>query len=246
MFSWHMNTKTYGLLGLSDSPYNLKILVEWSIRKLKEHSNIARKRTNRETLSKTKRRGGTMGRVFFIEIDSWDPLTTLGIQTICLIWSAVDTATSYHFSVKVPTSSYLQSNLCRELGFWRQFIVTTPGVALALRLGVKGQAMKAPPSAILLTLMPTVWGPFVLYLFGYPMGIRLHIAFYGWSHHEHHSRDGVHGIDARPKMSPKKPVADDQGWWGWGYQVIPESYIVMLDSMPYSLIITLYFQIFQC
>ena len=67
----------------------------------------------------------------------------------------------------------------RELGFWRQFIVTTPGVALALRLGVKGQAMKAPPSAILLTLMPTVWGPFVLYLFGYPMGIRLHIAFYG-------------------------------------------------------------------
>ena len=153
-----------------------------------------------------------MGRVFFIEIDSWEPLLfghlisqTLGIQTICLlIWSAVHTATSYHFSVKVPTSSYhFQSNLCRELGFWRQFIVTTPGVALALRLGVKGQAMKAPPSAILLTLMPTVWGPFVLYLFGYPMGIRLHIAFYGWSHHEHHSRDGVHGIEARPKMSPK-------------------------------------------
>ena len=60
---------------------------------------------------------------------------------------------------------------------------------------------------------------------------------------------------SQPRRSPwnrcaakdvaKKPVDDDQGWWGWGYQVIPESYIVMLDSMPYSLIIVLYVFIFS-
>lgn len=60
---------------------------------------------------------------------------------------------------------------------------------------------------------------------------------------------------SQPRRSPwnrcaakdvaKKAVDDDQGWWGWGYQVIPESYIVMLDSMPYSLIIVLYVFIFS-
>eukprot|EP00435_Cladocopium_sp_Y103_P036705 s482_g9.t1 len=63
----------------------------------------------------------------------------------------------------------------RELGFWRQFILTTPGVALALRLGLKGQELKASPGAILLTMMPTLWGPLLLYLFvGYPLGTKLH------------------------------------------------------------------------
>jgi hypothetical protein len=46
---------------------------------------------------------------------------------------------------------------------------------LALRLGLKGQELKAAPGAILLTMIPTLWGPLLLYLFvGYPLGMQLH------------------------------------------------------------------------
>ena len=75
----------------------------------------------------------------------------------------------------IPPFLALDVAPARELGFWRQFILTTPGIALALRLGLKGQELKASPGAILLTMMPTLWGPLLLYLFvGYPLGMQLY------------------------------------------------------------------------
>lgn len=61
----------------------------------------------------------------------------------------------------------------RELGFWRQFVLTTPAVALALRLGVKGRELRVRRSAILLTVVPTLWAPLGLYLVGYPLGVEM-------------------------------------------------------------------------
>ena len=61
----------------------------------------------------------------------------------------------------------------RELGFWRQFILTTPAVALALRLGAKGRELQVSRSAIFLTVLPTLWAPLGLYLVGYPVGVEM-------------------------------------------------------------------------
>lgn len=61
----------------------------------------------------------------------------------------------------------------RELGFWRRFLLTSPGVVLAFRLGLKAKDLKASSSSIALAVVPTVWGPLLLYLFAYPAGVEL-------------------------------------------------------------------------
>mmetsp|Transcript_33199 Transcript_33199/g.103507 ORF Transcript_33199/g.103507 Transcript_33199/m.103507 type:complete len:132 (-) Transcript_33199:89-484(-) len=60
-----------------------------------------------------------------------------------------------------------------ELGFFRQLLVTTPGVALALRLGRRAREIGAPKSALALAALPSISCPLVLYISGYPAGVAL-------------------------------------------------------------------------
>eukprot|EP00933_Yihiella_yeosuensis_P084134 TRINITY_DN98527_c0_g1_i1.p1 TRINITY_DN98527_c0_g1~~TRINITY_DN98527_c0_g1_i1.p1 ORF type:complete len:156 (-),score=35.02 TRINITY_DN98527_c0_g1_i1:89-556(-) len=64
-----------------------------------------------------------------------------------------------------------------ELGFFRQFVLTTPGIILALKLGGRAQAMQAPPAALLLASVPSLSCPLLVYVLGgYPAGVFLR----GW------------------------------------------------------------------
>ena len=67
----------------------------------------------------------------------------------------------------------------RELGFWRRFLLTSPGVVLAFRLGLRAKALQATGGSIALAVVPTVWGPLLLYLvIAYPAGVELNKYFY--------------------------------------------------------------------
>eukprot|EP00928_Gymnodinium_smaydae_P080359 TRINITY_DN64072_c0_g1_i1.p1 TRINITY_DN64072_c0_g1~~TRINITY_DN64072_c0_g1_i1.p1 ORF type:complete len:159 (-),score=48.44 TRINITY_DN64072_c0_g1_i1:125-601(-) len=71
----------------------------------------------------------------------------------------------------------------RELGFARQFVVTLPGVALALRLGRRARELGAPPRSLALVAAPSLAAPLLLYLLsGYPSGVALRAAWDARSH----------------------------------------------------------------
>eukprot|EP00927_Polykrikos_kofoidii_P005497 TRINITY_DN12176_c1_g1_i1.p1 TRINITY_DN12176_c1_g1~~TRINITY_DN12176_c1_g1_i1.p1 ORF type:complete len:151 (+),score=30.67 TRINITY_DN12176_c1_g1_i1:271-723(+) len=62
----------------------------------------------------------------------------------------------------------------QELGFVRQFILTSPGVVLALRLGRRARELQAPPRALALAALPSLSCPLLLYILGgYPTGAAL-------------------------------------------------------------------------
>mmetsp|Transcript_282 Transcript_282/g.527 ORF Transcript_282/g.527 Transcript_282/m.527 type:complete len:131 (-) Transcript_282:131-523(-) len=60
-----------------------------------------------------------------------------------------------------------------ELGFFRQLIITSPGVVLALRLGRRAREIGAPASALALAAVPSISCPLILYITGYPTGVAL-------------------------------------------------------------------------
>mmetsp|Transcript_15330 Transcript_15330/g.48186 ORF Transcript_15330/g.48186 Transcript_15330/m.48186 type:complete len:176 (+) Transcript_15330:91-618(+) len=60
-----------------------------------------------------------------------------------------------------------------ELSFLRQLLITTPGIALALRLGRRAREIGAPASALALAALPSISFPLVIYISGYPLGVGL-------------------------------------------------------------------------
>mmetsp|Transcript_113556 Transcript_113556/g.331816 ORF Transcript_113556/g.331816 Transcript_113556/m.331816 type:complete len:129 (-) Transcript_113556:42-428(-) len=68
-----------------------------------------------------------------------------------------------------------------ELGFLRQLAVTSPGVALALRLGRRAREIGAPPSALAVAALPCISCPLILYISGYPTGVALR----AWTQQRH-------------------------------------------------------------
>merc|ERR1719203_2579904 len=62
----------------------------------------------------------------------------------------------------------------QELGFARQFLLTLPGVVLAMRLGRRAREINAPPAALAMAALPSLSCPLALYLLGgYPTGAAL-------------------------------------------------------------------------
>mmetsp|Transcript_73921 Transcript_73921/g.154052 ORF Transcript_73921/g.154052 Transcript_73921/m.154052 type:complete len:173 (+) Transcript_73921:87-605(+) len=72
------------------------------------------------------------------------------------------------------SAQHISDSQPQELTFVRQFLLTLPGIDLALRLGKRARAIGAPPTALLGAATPALGMPLVLYLIGgYPSGVAL-------------------------------------------------------------------------
>merc|ERR1712129_365533 len=103
---------------------------------------------------------GAAARQLLEEFRLWVKWYNVGAATLGIAFGAIDSpAVSSRAATPQPPALTWHAEHPKELGFWRQLLLTTPGIMLALRLGRRARELAAPPSALVLAAGPALSVP---------------------------------------------------------------------------------------